>query len=123
MNIKNLETLSKYLKSGKLKADFDMENFTPRGNEYSATTCGSVGCAVGHGPYAGIEKFDYEGWVQYSMRVLKLEKNEWIWCFSEKWARVDNTPLGAAARIDYMLQNGLQENWKEQLEGKAELCY
>ena len=117
MNIKNLETLSKYLKSGNLKADFDMENFTPRGNEYSATTCGSVGCAVGHGPYAGIEKFDYEDWHQYQDRVFELDEDNWLWCFSSGWELVDNTPEGAAERIDYMLQNGVPDNWEEQLHG------
>jgi hypothetical protein len=34
-----------------------------------------------------------------------------------------NTSQGAAARIEYMLKNGIPENYNDQILGKASLCY
>ena len=72
----NLALLSKYLKRRKLKAKFDMGTFTyhqeDEEGDYShlRTDCGLVGCAIGHGPYAGIEKFMHEDWFTYSERLV-----------------------------------------------------
>lgn len=116
MNRKNLKKLADYLESENLKAEFDMQ--------YFENMCGSAVCAIGHAPYAGIPKKPNEDWVDYSQRVFDIRSVEWIWCFSEGWSKSDNSPQGAAKRINWLLNHGLPEdNWFEQMKGQAELCY
>jgi hypothetical protein len=116
----NLKTLSEYLKQPVLKAEFDMSMFT----SFDGTThvsrsidCGSCGCAIGHGPYAGISKLSTEDWLAYSKRVFYDSNNRdtWNFLFNDNWANIDetNTALQAAARIDYFLVNGVpdEDTW------------
>lgn len=56
-----------------------------------------MGCAAGHGPYAGIPKHPNETWTEYDARVFDLTDDAWSWCFNGNWANHDNTPEGAAA--------------------------
>lgn len=123
----NLRTLAAYLAQPALKAAFNMAIFgshPARGNTY----CGSVGCAVGHGPYAGIDKMPEEVWGQYTQRVFGflgegLHDYRWYWCFGAEWAPVDNTPYGAATRILWLLEKGLPDRLFEQMYGMHPLCY
>lgn len=131
--LSNLLKLSDYLLSGDLKANFDMSDFTdvaygegpldvtygegPLDEDWTTwTTCGTVGCAAGHGPYAGIPKLPTEDWQDYTRRVFiesrsSNENNKaWDFCFSGSWARYDNTPEGAANRIKYLIVNGVPVN-------------
>ena len=92
--------------------------------------CGSVGCAIGHGPLAGIgiEVFDkyYGRFDIYCSEVFidaKLDHRAWDWCFSDDWDYVDNTHQGAAKRILWLLDKGLPDNWEDQMYGTDELCY
>ena len=48
---------------------------------------------------------------------------EFRWFFSDDWTEIDNTPTGAAARIEWYLQHGLPDNMSDQLDGIAPLCY
>ena len=48
---------------------------------------------------------------------------EWQWLFCAPWTKIDNTPEGAALRIEWLLKNGLPENWQEQMCGLDPLCY
>lgn len=105
MNRTNLRILADYLESEELKAAFSMETYSEAGAEYKPV-CGSVGCAIGHGPYAGIPKAAEEAWAEYTERVFDLDMNELRWCFSGLWAKYDNTPQGAAKRIRYLLEHG-----------------
>ena len=116
MNIKNLETVAIYLESGDLKAAFSMRGFGDDRTNSCDTSCGSVGCVIGQGPYAGIPKLPDEGWYSYSDRVFGLADNllAWDWCFAGAWADVDNTPQGAAKRIRYLLANGKPPEWFEE---------
>ena len=66
--------------------------------------CGTVACAAGHGPSFGIEVERGEIWIGYIQRVFRSGSYEW--CFSDQWAKEDNTPQGAALRILYMLDCG-----------------
>ena len=106
MNRQNLEILANYLESGKLRAAFNMQTYSDAAHSLLTPDCGSVGCAVGHGPYAGISKDPEETWAEYTERAFDLDMNEFRWCFSGLWAQYDNTPEGAAARIRYLLKNG-----------------
>lgn len=121
----NLLKLAEYLERPQLQAKFDMRAFTqfPEDAFTPMTECGSVGCAVGHGPYAGVPKLPDEFWDQYSERAFTDDSNEWRWLFSFRWRSADNTPFGAASRIRWLLDKGLPENWEEQLDGKVPLCY
>lgn len=109
----NLKTLAAYLLSGKLKAEFNMKNYTDNPTDFYAPICGSIGCAVGHGPYAGIPKKDRERWDAYVHRVFGVEVFEYkintifSWLFGGGWIYHDNTPEGAAKRIIYYLKNGV----------------
>jgi hypothetical protein len=96
-------------------AHFDMEYYfnvagalrPPRSGELP-TGCGTVACAVGHGPAAGIKPSDYVGWRHYTSEAFgaRVLDPVWEWCFDARWSRKDNTPRGAAKRIFYMLENG-----------------
>lgn len=104
MNTQNLETLAAYLENGNLLADFDMSAYCDPPHLYEET-CGSYGCAAGHGPYAGIPKNFGETWHEYEARVFDLNSYEWAWCFSTRWAICDPTPLGAARRIRFLISH------------------
>lgn len=123
----NLRKLAEYLSAPQLKAAFCMSNFTDnRSNKPSSdeTECGSIGCAVGHGPYAGIPKMIGERWSEYSERVFGLlDLVQWEWCFSDFWKWTDNTAEGAAKRIIYLLDNGLPEDSQDQMSGIEDICY
>lgn len=72
--------------------------------------CGSIGCAIGHGPYAGIPKRRGEDWNGYSTRALlpgDYNHPGWIWMFSPDWVNVDDSPKGAAWRIRHLLAYGI----------------
>lgn len=143
MNRENLAKLADYLHTlPDDYAKFDMATYIGRDSRHSATVddtpelrqyllnndglpdCGSVACAVGHGPAAHIFMLpdeltggwgDGPQWSSYVERVFGFppDSDEFRWLFSPEWARQDNTPQGAAKRIDYLLANGLPEGWDE----------
>jgi hypothetical protein len=90
--------------------------------------CGTVACAVGHGPAAGllftpeeittISYYDYNNigdyvtaeapnWNRYSERfVASRGDSDWEWCFGAGWSLYDNHHWGAAARLRYLNHHG-----------------
>lgn len=130
----NLQRLAAYLSTGQTAMRFDMKAYCRSRNDYDVRPekvdeCGTAGCAAGHGPAAGIPVFEDETWFQYSRRCFidaktnTPEDTAWLWCFAGTWTKTDNTPQGAAARINWMLTHGVPENWEAQMNGEAELCY
>ena len=142
----NLLTLSNFLKSHNPPPKFDMYSFMRvRNNELEMgeeaylvtpevyTRCGTTACAVGHGPLAGIPVLNYEKWSEYASRAFGARLDDYPgepngilfgYLFGMDWRETDNTPEGAAARIDYYLKNGgVDDNWREQLDGNAPLTY
>ena len=110
MNKKNLMKLAAYLGAGHLRAKFDMNSFDDGEKwDQERTTCGTVGCALGHGPYAGVRKRETEGWEEYGDRAIGLSmlSDEWDWCFSYNWASVDGSAISAAKRIYWLIARGL----------------
>jgi len=113
----NLKDLRDYL-SGDLHegSEFDMQRFSEEnGDRDAATECGSVGCAIGHGPYAGIRKYEEETWQEYSVRAFSAdwrlpapqdEKYQYAWMFHTIWAEHFPTKDDAVKRIDAFLQYG-----------------
>lgn len=142
MNLKNLAELATYLESlPKDYTHFDMGTyFSHPKDDYGEISryaeengglheCGTVACALGHGPAAGIlfpkrpsklhEESPFWGlfcsengaffepsWENYSRRFFIcpiLYGPEWEWCFGGFWKNQDEAPAGAAARIRYIL--------------------
>lgn len=126
---KNLLKLAAYLES--LPANykhFDMEGYADHRGDcdlpmdkdlYAAkkpheflANCGSVACAVGHGPAAGIRLFPEEvkerwnevSWSRYADRAFGADdRGVFHFLFDGDWTDVDNHHYGAAARIRYYL--------------------
>ena len=95
------------------------------------TQCGTVACALGHGPLAGIKPKSGDTWDTYSKRVFVdvwaddqyQVTQDWKWLFSGLWSVVDDTPKGAAARIRYYLEHGVPDDVDGQIDGDTPLCY
>ena len=131
----NLIRLSRYLKSLPPETkSFDMGTYCFRRSNDSK--CPSAACAIGH--YAVMEGWEaknrgavppphlegkvgetLEGaipWVQFANEVIgvpyrKGDRHLGDWIFSSEWSDVDNSALGAAARIDYYLEHGIPEKF------------
>jgi hypothetical protein len=139
MNRKNLQALAKFLRELANPAHFNMRyymadnddgvrEFQPREAKQYQNECGTVACAVGHGPFLFPVIEDDLSWGMYSERVfgLSLGDTTWNFMFSGHWAKVDNTPLGAAKRIEYVLSGKPVPDSNEQREmwyGRIPLCY
>ena len=132
LNRDNLTKLARYLAT--LPDDyeaFDMELFFSGPSDYvevdyarkngGVDKCGAVACAVGHGPSAGILVPDhlilggiYVSWSGY-VREFFIETYgrgaeaalAFGWMFDDAWTEVDNTPKGAAKRILWLLEHGI----------------
>lgn len=123
MNIQNLSILADHL-SAASQTGFDMYEFMVDEDGHALQPkrhdCGTVACAIGHGPKAGlaVEEFD-RSWYLYSERVFGLSDRGWTWCFGSEWEAIDNTPAGAAKRIQYLIKHGLPEDHRDQWLGNA----
>lgn len=103
MKTRNLQKLANYLKTLPPE-NFSMEVYGDEDhNNNMATECGTIGCAIGHGPNAGFPKNPGESWFDYSQRTFGGDA--WSWCFSKMWTSYDDTPTGAADRIEYLLEH------------------
>lgn len=141
MNRENLKKLADGLR-GPLVAEFDMGAFVYSRSDqlqheddvesvadFCSTNpgCGTAACAAGHATYLVTPKRPDETFHNYCKRVFDVDPLEcggpWDWCFSAGWSYVDNTPAGAADRIDWMLINGVPSDCEEQLRDGAPLCY
>jgi hypothetical protein len=128
-NRANLEKLATYLEG--LPADYSHFNMAlylaansrDAAIEYAlrnggVPSCGTVACAVGHGPAAGIfmpsrlasqltGNFDSDIWCEYSIVFLGAsypgarypDGDLFDWVFGGDWDEIDNHHYGAAARI------------------------
>lgn len=132
----NLEKLATHLEA--LPADyshFDMGSYFKKPTDQwgsdpkdaAAHTCGSVACAIGHGPFAGIPiARDEYSWTNYAERVFGFSdanNGAGEYLFSNEWEHVDNTVAGAAARIRFVLENGCPDYWRDEIAGNAPLSY
>jgi hypothetical protein len=95
--------------------DFHMENFlTP-------VACGTVGCAAGY-----IYKLTGRDYYDEECLTEKEIDEEWKiidWFFSGRWARVDNTKEGFIARVICYIKEGVPDNYRFQIHGRAPLSY
>ena len=132
MKRENLQLMADHLKTNVKQENFHMGEY--RGDDdLSNPVCGSVGCTVGTCSVLDVEnvmnnfifpngEIEFWAWSEDFTGIYRGE-DEWSWCFHSKWRNTDNTPMGAALRIEWLLNHGLPENWKNQMRGKEELCY
>jgi hypothetical protein len=124
MNRDNLDKLATHLEGlPKDYKHFDMSVYLDGQDYFSEqqyqecklplNECGTVACALGHGPDAGICFLPEErnNWYQYSQRFIDGDNDLWYWLFSDQWSVIDNTPHGAAARIRYVLAGKELPDW------------
>lgn len=112
---KNLQILADGLYSlPKDYNNFDMAEYYSHENPTTnqLPECGTVACAVGHGPAFGIPVDEYTvtgsvAWELYNDKFTdpQNEKDDWkfAFLFGSNWQEIDNTPKGAAKRIYAML--------------------
>ena len=101
---------------GEYMSERDGDWMDPRSpDEQSKPVCGTVACAVGHGPAAGIRIYGDHSWEDYSDRVFGEFEDDyfgWDYMFGASWAYSDNTPKGAAARIrTYVALGHSPDDW------------
>lgn len=120
----NLLKLAMYLLSGNLRAEFDISTYDD-GIRYYRYFCGTVGCAVGQGPFAGIPKSENQSWVVYTFDEFVDNYDQFDWLFSHLWHNTDNTPEGTAKRILYTLKFGVpnRDRLYRQIHGDMPLIY
>lgn len=128
---KNLAKLADYLESlPEDYAHFDMSGYLDGASPEAAVqyarknggvaSCGTVACALGHGPAAGVlfrpgEILPPEDdapaepdWDTYGDRFVPAEDcAAWSWLFSGSWSWSDGHHWGAAARIRFILKQGM----------------
>jgi hypothetical protein len=87
---------------------------------------GPLSCSpLGHAIRAGLQALPGEDWLAYQERVLGASFDSPLedWLVSIFWRRTDNTPLGAAMRMMYVLDYGVPGDWEAIRDGKAESDY
>jgi hypothetical protein len=127
MNRENLQRMADHIRTVPQEL-FDMRRF--RSGKKDTHECTSVGCIIGICtildpeplPMLNSITIDFNGWTK-KITGMSVITNEWYWCFSMYWVDTDNTPTGAADRIEWLLNHGLPEDWEDQMCGDAPLCY
>jgi len=132
MKRENLQLMANHIKTNVKQENFDMEKYRGFFDTINPV-CGSVGCTVGTCTVLDVENviknfINYDGEIEFTAwsedftGLLGVEY-EWDWCFGAAWRAADNTPTGAALRIEWLLKYGLPENWYYQMYGEEKLCY
>lgn len=81
--------------------------------------------ALGHAPLAGFPPLPTETWHGYQQRIFGASFDsplEW-WLFSASWRSTDNTPVGAALRMSYVLDYGVPNDFVAISRGEAPSDY
>ena len=127
----NLQLMADHLKISVNQDNFDMDQYRGDIDDFSDPECGSAGCTVGTCTVLDVEnviknftfpngEINFRAW---SEDFTGIYRAEWAWCFGYAWAKTDNTPIGAALRIEWLLNHGLPDEWDCQMYGREELCY
>jgi len=124
MNVRNLQRMANYIRT--IPQDrFSMSTY--REDESNTAECNTVGCVVGHCTILDKELFnenkgDFGIWIRH-YAGFSFSSPEWDWCFDPAWSCTDNTPSGAAKRIEWLIENGLPNDWMKQMCREKPLCY
>lgn len=86
-----------------------MGTYSDLSHDIYTHTCGSVGCVIGHLPFAlNTPKPKKEAWTTFAKRKTGFsDMDSGDYMFSLLWRRSDNTPKGAGQRILYVLKYGI----------------
>ena len=132
MKRENLQLMANHLKTNVNQDNFDMGKYRGLYDTINPV-CGSAGCVIGTCSVLDADNVitnftDTDGEIYFmdwseDFTGLYRGEDEWAWCFDSTWKTTDNTPTGAALRIEWLLNNGLPENWKNQMYGHEKLCY
>jgi hypothetical protein len=132
MNTENLLKAAAYIRMVP-QEKFDMSFWREDNLEAPINECSSIGCAVGHCTFLDpkiksiikrhAKIFDGFNYWKWSLDFFELGDSQWEWCFDWDWVETDNTPEGASLRMEWLVQHGLPDNWKEQMNGDEPLCY
>lgn len=104
------------------------ERFLLQPNEVvEEAECGTVCCAAGHGPLAGLAPLRNEEWQFYVQRVFfngvpyaftvrhmgpTSPAAVYSWAFDGRWSQFDNTAVSAGHRCLYVAEHGsAPEDW------------
>ena len=109
--------MSEYVANEELDGDDDTQDeylvALPIGT-VDLNVCGTVACAVGHGPNAGVKarQADYD-WDIYALRVFGTLRRSvaFRYLFGWEWVDTDNTPAGATQRIHTFLASGVPDDF------------
>lgn len=137
MNKENLFLMADYIEKVP-QVEFDMVCYRTEDtvSKDGEVVCNSVACVIGHCinlvPRESLP-LERDGDINYSLWSMDFTglgragyAEAWTWCFGTHWGADgggDNTPIGAAKRIRYLIEKGLPTNWLEQMNGKAPLSY
>lgn len=131
MNRENLQKAADYIRTIPQEM-FNMDRMRDWGDDFTHE-CKTVGCVIGHSvaifPWDQIPKFRDGSIIysEFSIAFFQLNPAKdvaaWAWCFGPNWSVIDNTPKGAALRIEWLIKNGLPKNHFDQYMGSAPLCY
>ncbi len=91
-----------------------------------ASHSGPLTCSLlGHGPRAGLKALPGETWQDYQARILGAAFDSPLedWLTSSLWRATDNTAIGAAMRLMYVLDYGVPGDWELIRSGQAESDY
>lgn len=129
MNKENLLKMADYIETIP-QEQFDMKEFRTLDEDRVLPECNSVGCIIGHCTALDADnlprydggKIDFNEWGQKFTEISRVS-DDWYYLFSSWWKYTDNTPTGAAKRIRHYVENGLPEDWEEQIYGEAPLSY
>lgn len=107
---------------------YDLDKDGPYGGytNHLHNQCNASACAIGVGVLAGIGDTSTHFVSDYADNTFGTNDrntSEGRYMFNSLWEDVDNTPEGAAARIRYILEHGLPEDWEDQMYGNAPLSY
>jgi hypothetical protein len=138
MDVENLRKLAAFLRTVP-NEKFGMQRFADLRHEnvWVATPqdvaqhgCGTAGCALGWSvslfvpPKPRSCDNQLTMWKGHSYKHFGIRSGaRWEWLFGGDWAEGDDTPDGAADRIDWLIEHGLPKDWKDQQCGEAPLCY
>ena len=112
MNIENMKIAIAFLNNLPTSEKFSLDTYMSDGSdayEYkNINECGTSACVIGWTPsMPGMPTPRLESWDDYSEKVygIGFDSKAWCWCFAPRWECIDNTPKGAAARMQYLLDN------------------
>lgn len=98
-----LQRLAAFLAYGDVPSsvEFDMALYSQWGNYTDRNDCGTVGCAMGFTTFLW-PKPSHLSYGQWEIKSFAQDEFS-MWCFSPLWGDFDNTRLGAAKRIQFLL--------------------